>query len=406
MSDSVIPKSSNDSVFPKSNAEGSQSLPHKFGKYVLFDFLGRGGMAEIYLARTTSDLGASRLVVVKQILPLYAGSERFAEMLIHEAKLAAELSHANIVQVFDLGRQTDQLFIAMEYVEGFDLHRLLRRCSREKVPLPLEFALHIITCTLRGLDYAHRRTAVDGTSLELVHRDVSPSNILVSFDGEVKLCDFGIAHAQDAMEARTSVVQGKACYMSPEHARGDAIDARADIFAIGIVFWELLSGRRLYSTRDGSKTALLDLAKEAVIAPPKSHGFAEEEMLYAIAMKALAFNPDDRYPTAAAMLRALEDYVAKTGQFASPLRFGDWLVERFGGEIVERRRSRERAAAAFARGPLVTLTPIRESIPDIPPPEPSGIAMLEPTVPRYLPLTITIIVALLAIIVFLLFWKH
>src|SRR5580658_5358204 len=137
-------------------------LPRRFGRYALFDFVGKGGMAEIFLARAHTDLGASRLCVVKQILPEYATHPQFADMLIHEAKLAARLNHAHIVQVFDLGREGDQLYIAMEYVEGFDLNALLRRCSQKKIPLPFEFALLIVADTLRGLDYAHRRTNDEG----------------------------------------------------------------------------------------------------------------------------------------------------------------------------------------------------------------------------------------------------
>src|SRR3984885_4518469 len=160
-------------------------LPRKFGRYALFDFIGRGGMAEIFLARAHTELGAARLCVVKQILPEFATHPQFAEMLIHEAKLAARLNHAHIVQVFDLGRERDQLYIAMEYVEGFDLNALLRRCSQKKIPLPL--------------DYAHRRVTDDGKPLGIVHRDFSPSNVGLSLEGEVKVCDFGIAHANDAV---------------------------------------------------------------------------------------------------------------------------------------------------------------------------------------------------------------
>src|SRR5579872_2792792 len=140
-------------------------LPRKFGRYSLFDFIGKGGMAEIFLARAHTELGAARLCVVKQILPEFTHHPQFAEMLIHEAKLAARLSHVNIVQVFDLGREGDQLYIAMEYVEGFDLNALLRRCSQRKVPLPFEFALRIVCDALKGLDYAHRRMTEEGKPL-------------------------------------------------------------------------------------------------------------------------------------------------------------------------------------------------------------------------------------------------
>src|SRR5271155_4330830 len=195
-------------------------FPRKFGRYALFDFIGKGGMAEIFLARAHTELGAARLCVVKQILPQYATHPQFAEMLIHEAKLAARLSHAHIVQVFDLGREGDQLYIAMEYVEGFDLNALLRRCSQRRIPLPLEFALRVVADTLTGLDYAHRRENDEGKPLGIVHRDVSPSNVLVSLEGEVKVCDFGIARANDVVLSESGAqmdeaIKGKAGYMSP-----------------------------------------------------------------------------------------------------------------------------------------------------------------------------------------------
>jgi serine/threonine protein kinase len=336
-------------------------LPRKFGPYLLFDRIGRGGMAEIFLARARTDLGGQRLVVVKQILPALAALPQFAEMLIHEAKLAARLDHANVAQVYDLGRADDRLFIAMEYVEGFDLNDLLRRCTREKVPVPIELALSILTDTLRGLDYAHRRTGEDGQPLGIVHRDVSPSNVLVSFDGQVKLCDFGIAHANDLVADGDSMtaeaLKGKAGYMSPEHARGEPVDARADVFAVGILLWELLAGKRMYRQVDGGPS-LLELAKRAEVVPPPERGIDNEAGLHAIAMKALAANRDHRYPSAVTMLRDIENWLADAKLVVSPIRLGDWLVASLGSEIVLQRRERQRAAEALAMGPPVTLTPL------------------------------------------------
>jgi serine/threonine-protein kinase len=324
--------------------EGSLRLPRRFGRYALFDFIGKGGMAEIFLARATTELGAARLCVVKQIIPEYAKHPQFAEMLIHEAKLAARLNHAHIVQVFDLGRADDALYIAMEYVEGFDLNALLRRCSQAKVPLPFEFALGIVNDVLKGLDYAHRRTDDAGKPLGIVHRDVSPSNVLISLEGEVKLCDFGIAHANDLVQQTGAhvdeAIKGKAGYMSPEHARGEAIDARADVFAAGIVLWELLSGRRMYKKE--SHASLLEVARRAEIPELQAKDLPHEEKLFAIVRKALATNKDDRYPTASAMLRELQGYMSEAKLVASPLKLGTWLVDHFGAELVEQRRLRER----------------------------------------------------------------
>jgi serine/threonine-protein kinase len=334
-------------------------LPRSFGRYALFDFIGKGGMAEIYLARQKTDLGATRLCVVKQILPGLAGDPKFSEMLVHEAKLAARLSHANVVQVFDLGRADARLFIAMEYVEGFDLNDLLGRCSRARVPLPFELAVHVLREALRGLDYAHRRMDDEGRPLGIVHRDVSPSNLLVSFEGEVKVCDFGIAHANDMLGAGSSAhelaeaIKGKAGYMSPEHAAGQPIDARADVFAAGVVLWELAAGRRLYKVGDG-RESLVEQARRAEVPELPAQGLPDAEKLRAIVGKALARDRDARYVSAAAMLRDLEGYAASARLMTSPLALGDWLEKTFGEDILARRRTRERAAAALERGaPLV-----------------------------------------------------
>ena len=316
-------------------------LPRTFGRYTLFEEIGKGGMAQIYLARAETELGATRLAVVKEILPAFADDPRFAEMLIHEAKLAAQLGHRRIVQVFDLGKEKEHLYIAMEYVEGFDLNALLRQCTENKVALPAEHALGIVADVLEGLDYAHRRNAEDGTPLGIVHRDVSPSNVLISYEGEVKLCDFGIAHANELVkEGASEALKGKAGYMSPEHARGEPLDARADVFAAGIILWELLVGRRLYKPK--SETALIVQAQRAEIPPIPDKGLANHDKLEAIVRRALAKDPDERYPSAGAMLRDLEEYLGETGQLASRLKLGEWIQTSFGTAPVEKRRASER----------------------------------------------------------------
>lgn len=338
-------------------------LPRSFGPYVLFDSIGKGGMAEAYLARQKMQLGGTRLCVIKQILPNLAADPQFSDMFIHEAKLAARLSHANVVEVVHLGSEDGRLFIAMEYVEGFDLNDLLRRCWRARVALPLEFSLYIVAEALRGLDYAHRRKDETGNPLGLVHRDVSPSNLLVSFEGEVKVCDFGIARANDEICAAPvalefdEALRGKAGYMSPEHARGEAVDARADVFAAGIVLWELVAGRRMYTRGDGVYS-LLEQARRAVVPEFVSRGIPEEQALRAILGKALAVDRERRYPSAAAMLRDLEAYLARAKLRASGPALGRWLMRTLGEEIVARRRSRERAVGALEKGAPLVMEPI------------------------------------------------
>ncbi len=347
-------------------------LPRRFGRYLLFDRVGKGGMAEIFLARAVTELGAARLVVVKQILPELAGDPAFAQMLIAEAKLAARLRHGNVVQVYELGREGEQLFIAMEYVEGFDLHALLRQLSRTKTALPAEFAIFIVREVLGALSYAHRAKTDDGAPLGLVHRDVSPSNVLISLEGEVKLCDFGIARAlsvahveagaaeldDDAGDASgeelapVSKLAGKSAYMSPEHARGEPVDARADVFAAGILLWELCAGRRMIR---GSEAEMLAQARAGVVPALPERGLPEFALLQAVVSRALAAHAGDRFATAADFQRALDGYASKARLVASPLRFGTFLTDKFSADLVAHRRSRERGAQALELGPPVVL---------------------------------------------------
>ncbi len=336
----------------------ASALPRTFGSYTLFELVGKGGMAQIYLARAETELGATRLAVVKQILPAFADDPRFAEMLIHEAKLAARLNHRHIVQVFDLGRaresiprgsgeepeeasKEERLFIAMEYVEGFDLNVLLRQCTEKKIALPLEHAIGIVADMLEGLDYAHRCKGEDDAALGIVHRDVSPSNVLISFDGEVKLCDFGIAHANDVVRVDANeALKGKAGYMSPEHARGEALDARADVFAAGIILWELIAGRRLYKSK--IDLSLLEQARRAEIPPLPEKDLPEMGELQRIVSRALATDRNERYPSAGAFQRDLEEYLVKTALVANRLKLGEWMKESFGTAMIEQRRASER----------------------------------------------------------------
>lgn len=338
-------------------------LPRTLGRYTLFEHVGRGGMAEIYLARAETELGATKLAVVKQILPAYADDPRFSEMLIREAKLAARLNHKHVVQVIDLGRTggaEDHLYIAMEYVEGFDLNALLRKCTEHSVGLPVEHALSIVVDALSGLGYAHRAG--------IVHRDVSPSNVLISYEGEVKLCDFGIAHANDQLkEKEDEALKGKAGYMSPEHARGEEIDARSDVFAAGIILWELLAGHRLYKPR--SEVPLIEQAQKASIPPVVDKGLPKQEQLNEIVMKALAADREKRYQTAAAFARDLEKYLADAGLLASRLELGKWIASSFGTALVEKRRASERALPKSAPPPPRSSERVRASrmpVPSVP----------------------------------------
>ncbi len=345
-----------------------EALPRSFGRYVLFDHIGRGGMADIFLARMRTGLGGGRNVVVKQVLPHLGGDAAFRAMLTDEAKLAAQLNHANVVQVFDFGEEGERLFIAMDYVEGFDLADMLKRLSRGRIPLPAEFAIFVVREVLRALDYAHRAKDERGAPLGIVHRDVSPSNVLVSFEGEVKLCDFGIARALeregDEATVRRVRVAGKSAYMAPEHALGGAVDARSDLFAAGILLWELCAGRRLYKGRDEET---LKLAQAAEVPRLPDRNLPAPEGLQRVLDKALARDPGARFASCAAFLEALETWAIEAKLMASPLRFGAFLTEHFAAEIVSLRRARERAAGEIVGdadpstfGPSSTPPPARE----------------------------------------------
>jgi len=333
------------------------ALPLVFGRYVLFDRIGRGGMADIFLARADMAGLGSRLCVLKQILPSLSHDPQFERMLIAEAKLAADLTHGNIVQVFDLGRELDRLYIVMEYVEGFNLNQLLRALSRERLALPAEFALLIVREMLRALDYAHRLRDAEGQPLGLVHRDVSPSNILISFEGETKLCDFGIARALSAQDDERGAPEhipaqarlvGKSAYMAPEQARGDEIDARADVFVAGIVLWELCAGRRLYR---GSESEMLAQARRGVVPQLEDRGLPNQARLQSVLDRALASSRDARFGSAHAFLSALEDYAIEARLMASQLRLGGFLSEHFAEQMLELRRQREISVQGLASEP-------------------------------------------------------
>ncbi|MFI5289596.1 MAG: serine/threonine protein kinase, partial [Polyangia bacterium] len=221
------------------------------GPYRLLSQLAVGGMAEIYVAKTAGVGGFEKLIALKVIHPNFSEDPEFVQMLVDEAKLSVQLQHANIVQTFDLGRIDEQYYIAMELIDGIDLYRLLRQASEKEIDFPFEVAAFIAQETSSGLDYAHRKRDSKGRPLKIVHRDVSPQNVLVSYDGQVKIVDFGIAKAAlRGQQTAAGVIKGKYYYMSPEQAWGDPIDARSDVFSTGILLYEMLVGQMLYLEED------------------------------------------------------------------------------------------------------------------------------------------------------------
>jgi len=322
---------------------------------MLFERIGYGGMANIYLARKRTDPGAGKLYVIKEILPDLAGNARAVEMLLEEARISMRFEHPNVVRVEDLGRDGEDYHLAMEYVEGLDMRDLLRRAALQRVPVPISHSLYIIANVLRGLDHAHRRRDENGLPMRIIHRDVSPANVLLSFEGDVKVCDFGIARPESNARG-DDAYQGKAGYMSPEQAHGEVLDARSDVYAVGIMLWELCAGRRLYKAQTGE--SLLDVARRAEVPDLPLRGCSGEEHLHAIVYRALAKNREERYSSARAILRDLERYAYHAKLVATPQEFGTFLHDHFAEEFMPTRRRNKRVVEAVERGPLAMLTPI------------------------------------------------
>jgi serine/threonine protein kinase len=313
--------------------DGRQS-ERRLGKYELIRRIAVGGMAEIFLARVKAVHGFEKLVVVKRILPQYAEDEDFVRMLLDEARLAATLHHPNIVQVYDMGidEETGQSFFAMEYVRGQDLRRIIRGCNEKETWLPLEHVLNIVIGTAGGLHHAHEQVGLDGRPLAIVHRDVSPSNILVTYAGAVKLVDFGIAKATGAQSTtRHGTLKGKIPYMSPEQCRGERLDRRSDIFSLGTVLWELSTGSRLFKA-DNELATLSRIANEDP--PPPSWKRPDyPKALEEIVMRALTRDRDARYQTAQELQLDLEEFAREQKLAVSSTYLARFMQDLFAGEI-------------------------------------------------------------------------
>src|SRR6185312_8718261 len=286
--------------------------PHRFGQYTLTARLGRGGMADVYRARREGAAGFERTVVVKKILSSHNEDPQFVDMFINEAKIAARLTHPNIVQVYELGEENGEFFIVMEYVKGKDLLRLLRALAQSKPEnpaVPPLVAAYIARETARGLGHAHEHTDENGATKPIVHRDVSPQNIMLSYDGQVKIVDFGIAKALDSMkeETRTGALKGKFAYMAPEQIGGHSPGPQSDIFAAGVVLHEMLTGRRLFKGSSDYET--LQKVQTMPVPPPSTVVQAVSPELDAIVQQALERDRQGRYSKASHMARDLDVFL-------------------------------------------------------------------------------------------------
>jgi TonB family protein len=277
----------------------------KFGQYVLIEKIATGGMAEVWKARMRGVEGFQKIVAIKKILPHLSDNQDFIEMFVDEAKLAAQLNHNNIIHIYDLGKIQNSYYIAMEYIDGFDLKAILRRGQERDHPMTVELALFIASKLASALDYAHRKKDFEEKEMGLVHRDVSPQNVLVSQEGDIKLCDFGIAKAASkASHTQAGALKGKLQYMSPEQAWGRHIDRRSDIFALATVLFEMLTNRKLFT--GDNELSILEQVREARVQAPSLHNDEVTPEIDKIVIKALQKDPSNRYQTAGEMARDLD----------------------------------------------------------------------------------------------------
>ncbi len=277
----------------------------KFGQYVLLEKIATGGMAEVWKARMRGVEGFQKIVAIKKILPHLSDNQDFIEMFVDEAKLAAQLNHNNIIHIYDLGKIQSSYYIAMEYIDGYDLKNILKKAQERDQPLSVEIALFVASKIAAALDYAHRKRDFEDKEMGLVHRDVSPQNVLISQEGDIKLCDFGIAKAASkASHTQAGALKGKLQYMSPEQAWGRNIDRRSDIFALATVLFEMLTARKLFG--GDNELSILEQVREARVTKPSELNDEVTPQIDAIVLKALQKDPANRYQTAGEMQRDLD----------------------------------------------------------------------------------------------------
>ncbi len=307
----------------------------KLGDYLLLEKIAQGGMAQVFKAKTVDPNGIERLVVIKRILPHIASDPEYVNMLIDEAKIAVHFNHGNIAQIYDLGRVGEDYFMAMEYVDGKTIGQILRDFKDRGIPIPIDLIVYCISELCHGLDYMHRKSDADGKALGVVHRDISPQNIIVSYSGTVKIIDFGVAKSIGKLsQTESGVLKGKFAYMSPEQAEGDEIDLRSDIFSCGILLWELLTQERLFKKATNKDT--LKAVRAAHFIPPSKIRNDIPAELDRILEKALKKKKDKRYQSAAEMGNDLTQFLSKNYPDFRRVQVAEFLYRYFGPEADEK----------------------------------------------------------------------
>jgi TonB family protein len=304
--------------------EGSDQPGERFGQYTLLERIAVGGMAEVWKARMRGVEGFQKTVAIKRILPHMTNNAEFVGMFIDEAKLAAQLTHPNIVHIYDLGKLGRDYYIAMEYVDGKDLRSLLNAGRRKGMPLPLGLSLLIAARLASALDYAHRKRDFEDQEMGLVHRDVSPQNVLLTYEGDVKLCDFGIAKAvSKASQTQMGALKGKLQYMSPEQAWGRPVDSRSDLFSLGSVLFEMVTGERLFTGE--SEISVLESVRQGLTRRPSQVDPAVPREVDEIVARALGIDPKDRFQSAGEMKQRLEAALSALSPATSPTDLGLYI---------------------------------------------------------------------------------
>lgn len=310
----------------------------RFGKYLLLERVAAGGMAEVYLAKSAGAEGVNKIVAIKRILPQFSDHQEFIDMFKEEAKIAVNLNHGNVVSIFDFGVEKGQFFIVMEFVEGKNLRQALNEMKKRNITLSIDQVVYIAKEVAAGLDHAHR--CIDGATgkpLNITHRDMSPQNIMINYEGEVKIIDFGIAKAETQIEAtRAGTLKGKFGYMSPEQADGQTVDPRTDIFSLGIVLWELLANDRLFS--GSNEAAILRKIRECNVPNIRKINPNVSPDLEKIVLKALTKDRNIRYQTAAALHRDLNRFLNTEYPEFSGSDFSAFIKDTFSDSFLEQKR--------------------------------------------------------------------
>jgi eukaryotic-like serine/threonine-protein kinase len=308
--------------------------PLPFGRYQLLERLAVGGMAELYRARSVASAGVSKALVVKKILPAFAGQRDFVRMFVNEAKIAVTLSHGNIAQVFDFGEVDGEYYLAMEYVRGQPLSKVIRRAHALGLPwIPEEYAVFAALEMTKGLHYAHSRSDEAHRPLHIIHRDVSPQNVIIGYEGEVKIVDFGIARARGATdsELREGAVKGKYPYFSPEQARGDEVDLRTDVYATGVVLYQMCCGRLPH---EGKMVQTMQSILRGEFPAPRTLNPELPPDLEHVILRAMAASPAERYASAEAMGQALNGHLHQRKVRVEGRSLGDFMSFLFEPELL------------------------------------------------------------------------